>query len=61
MNESRKQWVRAAYDKLDVTKDGRVTLEDIAQIYDASEHPEVQQGKKTPDQVFQEFMSQWDT
>ena len=31
-----------AYDKLDVTKDGRVTLEDIAQIYDASEHPEVQ-------------------
>jgi len=30
MNDARKVWVRAAYDKLDVTKDGRVTLEDIA-------------------------------
>lgn len=61
MNDARKIWVRAAYDKLDVTKDGRVTLEDIAQIYDASEHPEVKEGKKTPDQIFAEFMSQWDT
>lgn len=30
LNESRKKWIRAAYDKLDVNKDGRVTLEDIA-------------------------------
>ena len=61
MNDARKTWVRAAYDKLDVTKDGRVTLEDIAQVYDASQHPEVIEGKKTPDMVFAEFMSQWDT
>jgi len=61
MNPARVQWVRAAYDKLDVTKDGRVTLEDIAQIYDANEHPDVKEGKKTPDQIFAEFMSQWDT
>lgn len=61
LNESRKVWIKAAYDKLDVNKDGQVTLADIAQIYDASEHPEVKEGKKTPDQVFQEFMSQWDT
>jgi len=26
INNERKQWIRAAYDKLDVTKDGRVTL-----------------------------------
>ena len=61
LNEARKVWIKAAYDKLDVNKDGRVTLADIAQIYDASEHPEVKEGKKTPDQVFQDFMSQWDT
>lgn len=41
LNDERKKWIRLAYDKLDVTKDGKVTLEDIAQIYDASEHPEV--------------------
>ena len=31
-----------AYDKLDVNKDGKVTLEDIAKLYDASYHPDVQ-------------------
>lgn len=45
-------WIKAAYDKLDVNKDGQVTLEDIAQIYDASEHPDVKEGRKTPDEVF---------
>lgn len=44
-----------------MTNDGQVTLRDIAQIYDASQHPDVKDGKKTPDQVFAEFMSQWDT
>ena len=61
MNESRKKWIRAAYDKLDVNKDGLVKLDDIAQIYDASQHPDVIQGKKTPNEIFAEFMSQWDT
>ena len=30
-------------------------------MYDASHHPEVIEGKKTPDEVFREFMTQWDT
>ena len=53
--------MKLAYDKLDVNKDGRVTLEDIAKLYDASYHPDVQSGKKSKDQVLMEFMSQWDT
>lgn len=35
-------------------------LDDIAQIYDASCHPEVIEGKKTPEEIFREFMTQWD-
>ena len=50
-----------AYDKLDVNKDGLVKMDDIAQIYDASQHPDVITGKKTPEDVFREFMTQWDT
>lgn len=61
MNEARKKWVRAAYDKLDVVKDGQVKLNDIAQLYDASQHPDVIDGKKSAEQVFMEFMSIWDT
>ena len=61
LNAERKHWIRQAYDKLDVNKDGLVKLDDIAQIYDASMHPEVIEGKKTPEEVFMEFMTQWDT
>lgn len=40
-NEARKALIQAAYNKLDVTGDGLVKLEDIAQLYDASFHPAV--------------------
>lgn len=30
LNASRKAWIRRAYDKLDVNKDGQVKLDDIA-------------------------------
>ncbi len=61
MNDYRRRLVRMAYDKLDVNKDGLVKLDDIAQIYDASHHPEVINGKKTAMDVYREFMTQWDT
>ena len=44
-----------------MNKDGQVTLEDVAKIYDASQHPDVLQGKKTEEDVFTEFMKKWDT
>ena len=61
LNETRLALIRKAYDKLDVNKDGQVKLDDIAQIYDVSQHPDVVQGKKEPMQVYKEFMSLWDT
>ncbi len=56
----RKRYIKAAYDKLDVNKDGLVKLDDISQIYDASKHPDFVSGKKSKDQVLLEFMSLWD-
>ena len=41
MNAIRKRYIKIAYDKLDVNKDGLVKLDDIAKIYDASRHPDV--------------------
>lgn len=61
INEEREKFIFKAYQKLDVNKDGMVTLEDIAKIYDASHHPDVISQKMTQEQVFKEFMSQWDT
>ena len=53
--------VEQAYQKLDKNNDQKVTLEDIAAIYDASKHPEVKSGKLKPEDVFKEFMKHWDT
>lgn len=44
-----------------MNKDGTVKLDDIAKLYDVSRHPEIISGRKTPEQVFFEFMSLWDT
>ncbi len=50
-----------AFDKLDVTGDGYVKLEDIKQIYDVTQHPDYIQGKKTEEEILLEFMEMWDT
>jgi Ca2+-binding EF-hand superfamily protein len=61
INKFREGLIRLAYGKLDINGDGQVTLDDIAKIYNASHHPDVIARKKTEDEVFLEFMSQWDT
>lgn len=53
--------MRAAYEKLDVNKDGRVTLEDVAKTFDVSSHPDVFNKRKSPEDVYREFLTQWDT
>jgi len=60
-NAARKAVIRQAYNKLDVNKDGKVTLEDVSKIYNVQGHPEVVSGRKSQEQVFVEFMSLWDT
>lgn len=61
MNGVRKAAVRAAYEKLDVNKDGRVTVEDVAATFDVSSHPDVYNKRKSPEDIYREFLAQWDT
>ena len=61
INDFRVSWIRKAYQKLDVNGDGLVKLDDIAQLYDVSKHPDIVQGRKNPKEVYLEFMSLWDT
>lgn len=61
MNAARLSWVSAAYDKLDVNKDGNVTLDDIAKLYDVSSMPEVTNGSMQPKDAYMQYMSLWDT
>ena len=60
MNPRRKALVKLAYDKLDKTGDGLVTIEDIAMAYDASKHPDVVAGTKQAFEVLGEFLNNFD-
>jgi Ca2+-binding EF-hand superfamily protein len=61
LNDSRKRLVGLAFQKLDKTGDGQVTLDDLVGVYDVSFHPDFRAGKKTREQILQDFASQWDT
>ena len=61
LSEARLVCIKAAYDKLDVNKDGKVTLDDVAKLYDVSMHPDVVEKRKSPEEAYKEFMSLWET
>lgn len=56
MSPFRKDLVRRAFKKLDFNENGHVDPEDIRQVYSATAHPEVKQGKKTAEEVCREFL-----
>lgn len=61
LNARRRAIVELAYHKLDTTKDGVVTAEDIRHVYDTSAHPKVIAGLKEPDEVLTEFLSAFES
>lgn len=61
MNGRRQQLVDDAFGRLDVTGDGRVTIEDIMQMYDASLAPEVVNGNLTEEQALRRFLDAFDS
>jgi Ca2+-binding EF-hand superfamily protein len=60
MNDRRVALVKRAFDSLDKNQNGLVELTDIQSCFNASKHPDVLSGIKTPDQVFTEFINQWE-
>ncbi len=61
LNERRKGLIHLAFKKLDRTGDGRVTIDDIANNYDVSFHPQFKAGQMSKQQILEEFLKQWDT
>ena len=57
----REACIKAAYEKLDVNKNGQVTLDEIAKCIDPTKWPEVCQGGNDPHEVYMQIMSLWDT
>ena len=60
MNARRRSLVRRAFDVLDRDKSGAIEPSEVVGKFDASRHPEVLKGAKTPDEVLREFLDTFD-
>ena len=60
MNPFRKDLVDRAFDRLDLDKSGAIDSADIKGMFNPSKHPAVLEGRKTQDQVLQEFLETFD-
>jgi Ca2+-binding EF-hand superfamily protein len=56
MNMARKKIVAQAYNKLDKDGNGWIDINDVRGVCKANNHPDVVSGKKTEDQILQEFL-----
>jgi len=61
MNAGRKKIVAQVYKKLDKDGNGWIDINDIRGVYTANKHPDVLSGKKTEDQILQEFLETFET
>ena len=61
MNMARKKIVAQAYKKLDKDGNGWIDIDDVRGVYTCNKHPDVMSGKKTEDQILQEFLETFET
>jgi len=58
---SRKKKVAQAFKKLDKDGNGWIDINDVRGVYNARKHPDVLSGKKTEDNILQEFLETFET
>ena len=56
MNDFRKGYALKAFAIMDKDKSGTLDINDIRQVYNAKDHPDVKSGKKTEDEILMEFL-----
>jgi len=61
MGKNRRALVLQAFNKLDKTGDGVITIDDLRGVYDVRKHPKYISGEWTEEQVFLQFLSSYDT
>lgn len=60
MNDARVNLVNEAFKRADKTGDGVITVADLRRVYKASEHPKYKNGEWDEDQVFKEFLKNFE-
>ena len=60
MNDLRKNIVKKAFNKFDKNGNGVIEVDDLIDIYNARMHPDVRSGKKTEEEVFGDFIDNFE-
>jgi len=61
MNDFRKGMAMKAFKIMDKDNSGILDIDDIRQKYNAKQHPDVKDGKKTEDEILYEFIDTFET
>lgn len=61
MNPTREKLVMQAFDKLDRDGSGIIDINDLIGLYNGKFHPDVKAGKKTEEQVLNEWLNTFQT
>lgn len=56
LNDTRKAVIKLAFNKMDVDGNGYLEYSDVKGVYNARNHPDVKKGKKTEEEVVQDFL-----
>ena len=56
MSQARLDIIDAAFNKMDKTGDGVVTVADLMKTYDVSRHPKFISGEKTEEQIIKKYL-----
>lgn len=60
MNKTRMHLVELAFNKMDLTGDGVITLDDLKGVYNCRSHPEYQNGARSESEIMRAWLGKFE-